>query len=274
MTASVLLLAAVTSVAGSGERPQRVLRFGGDPAPGLLVNHSQGARPFDPPDPSRPTVVFVHGFNPVPRAVHFTMAEGLADALKRRGGIALNILAWDWNAATYVGLDPTVNAENSVGHGRRLAAALRAHGLAPARIHLIGHSAGSIVAASAAQTLRAVTGQSVAQLTLLEPASFYHHVVFERLAAGSTASRVDHYWAPGPSGYSREVGHAGVCNYRVEIPTPVLALVHPLRSGHIHVVRWYLSTVEDRSRTVGYNASVFGGGGAPVERLAGKRRID
>ncbi len=257
MTASVLLLAAVTSVAGARDRPQRVLRFGGDPAPGLLVNHSSGARPFDPPDPGRPTVVFVHGFNPVPRAVHFTMAQGVAEAIRRRGGPPLNVLAWDWNAATFVGLDPRANAENTVGQGLRLAAALRAGGLAPERIHLIGHSSGAIVAASAAQSLRAGTGRPVAQLTLLEPASFYHSIVFERLAAGSSARKVDHYWAPGPSGFSREVGHPGVFNYRVEIPSPVLAAVHPMRSGHIHVVRWYLTTVEDRSCPVGYNASVF-----------------
>ncbi|MCA1693616.1 MAG: hypothetical protein LC749_02190, partial [Actinobacteria bacterium] len=104
-------------------------------------------------------------------------------------------------------------------------------------------------------------GRPVAQLTLLEPATFYHHVVFERLAAGTSAQRVDHYWAPGPSGYSREVGHAGVRNYRVDVPSPVLAAVHPLRSGHLHVVRWYLTTVADRSFPVGFNASVFGAAG-------------
>ncbi len=260
MTSSVLLLAAVTAVAGSGDRDHRVLRFGGDPSPGLLINYSLGARPFDPPDPTRATVVFIHGFNPLPKTVHFTMAEGLAEAIRRRGGPPINILAWNWNAATFVGLDPNVNAENTVGHGLRLASALRARGIAPARTHLIGHSSGAIVAASAAQSLRVTTGQPLAQLTLLEPASFYHHIVFERLAAGTTALRVEHYWAPGPSGYSREVGHPNIWNYRVEVPTPILATVHPLRSGHIHVVRWYLTTVDDRTSRVGYNVSALARG--------------
>ncbi len=254
MTSTVLLLAAITSVAGAGDRTS-VLEFGGDPAPGLLVNHSIGARPFDPPDPSRPTVVFIHGFNPAPGMVHFTMADRLAESIARRGGPALNVLAWDWNAATYLGLNPHVNAENTVGHGRRLAAALRSKGLAPGRLHLIGHSSGSIVAASAAQALRCWSGQPVAQLTLLEPAEFYHHIVFERLAAGSSAHRVEHYWAPGPSGFSREVTYSRIKNHRVEVPNPCLAAVHPLRSGHLHVFRWYLTTIEDRSATVGFNVT-------------------
>jgi pimeloyl-ACP methyl ester carboxylesterase len=255
MTAPLLLLVAAVSVAGPGGRPQ-ILRIGGDLAPGVLVNRSAGARPFDPPDPSRATVVFVHGFNPAPHAVHFTMAERLAEAVARRGGPPLNVLAWDWNGATYVGLDPRVNAENTIGQGQRLAAAVRVHGLAPGRVHLIGHSAGGIVAASAARVLLAEVGQPVAQLTLLEPAAFYHHVIFERLAAGSSARRVENYWAPGPSGYGREVGHAGVRNVRVDHPTPWLGTVHPLRSGHLHVVRWYLGTVEDRASPAGFNASV------------------
>jgi pimeloyl-ACP methyl ester carboxylesterase len=185
------------------------------------------------------------------------MAKRLAEAIARRGGPPMNVLAWDWNGSTYVGLNPNVNAEQTVGQGLRLAAELKGRGLAPERSHLIGHSSGAIVAAAAAQDLRVRSGRPVARLTLLEPAEFYHHVVFERLAAGSSAHRVEHYWAPGPSGYSREVGHAGVLNYRVEVPTPWLAAVHPLRSGHLHVFRWYLTTVEDRASPVGFNATTW-----------------
>jgi pimeloyl-ACP methyl ester carboxylesterase len=259
MTAYLLLVAAVTA-AGPGDRP-RILALGGDPAPGLLVNLTPGARPWDAPDLSRPTVVFVHGFNPAPRTVRFTMAERLAEGLARRGGPPLNVLAWSWNSATYVGLNPRLNAENNVAQGRRLAAELRARGLAPGWTHLIGHSAGGIVAASAAQALRAETGLPVAQITLLDPAAYYHHVIFERLAAPACARRVENYWAPGVSGYGRAVGYAGVRNVRVDAPAPWLGAVDPLRSAHLHVVRWYLETVEDRSSPVGYNASVFALGG-------------
>ncbi len=44
----------------------------------------------------------------------------------------------------------------------------------------------------------------MAQLTLLDPAVTYHGLIFDVLAAGSSASFVENYWAPGPSGYGRE----------------------------------------------------------------------
>jgi hypothetical protein len=90
---------------------------------------------------------------------------------------------------------------------------------------------------------------------------FYHRVVFERLAVGSCARRVENYWAPGASGYGCAVGYAGVVNVRVDCPSPLLGAVDPLRSAHLHVVRWYLDTVIDRSRPVGYNASASALGG-------------
>lgn len=253
MTALVLFLAAMTVIGGHGDGP--LLRFGGDASPGLLVNLSPGSRPFDPPDRSRPTVVFVHGFNPTPHTVHFTMAERLAEAVARRGS-ALNVLAWSWNGATYVNLNARVNAENNLSHGRMLAAALWRSGLPSSRTHVIGHSAGAIVAASAARTLAIDYGHPLAQLTLLDPAAYYHDVIFDRLAAGASAARVENYWAPAPSGYGRAVPHPGVRNVRVDGQTPWLGLVHPIRSAHLDVVRWYLATVEDRAAAIGFNASV------------------
>src|SRR4051794_16448206 len=150
-THAVVVVAAVAAVAGHGERRRPLVVGGGDPARGVLVNHTPGVPPFAPPDPSRPTIVFVHGFNPMPRTVHFAMAECLADALaKRPNAPAFNLLAWDWNAATFEGLSVRRNVDASVQQGHRLASALMAAGLPPSRIHLIGHSAGSLVATSAA----------------------------------------------------------------------------------------------------------------------------
>lgn len=254
MTASLLLLTSMITTAGLGDEPQ-LFRLKGHPAPGFLVNLSPGARPFDAPDRSRPTVVFIHGFNPTPGAVRFTMAERLAEAIARRGGPPRNVLAWDWNAATYVGLSVRTNHENNISQGRLLADAIRAHGLSPAHTHLIGQSSGSIVAASASRAL-AETGQPVAQLTLLDPAAFYHHVVFDRLGAGSAAGRVENYWAPGPGGFGREVNAAGVRNHRVDDAASHLGALYPPRSAHFNLVRWYLVTVEDRTARVGFNASV------------------
>jgi len=253
MTTFAAVLAAAALIAG-GPRQGLIVR-GGDPARGLLVNVTSGARPFDPPDPWRPTVVFVHGFNPAPGIVHFRMAERLGASIARRGGPPSNVLGWDWNAATFDSLRPDVNAENAVRQGHALAAALLASGVDPSRTHLIGHSAGGMVATSAAWVFAARHGRPPAQLTLLDPATFYHEVIFERLSAGALAPLVENYWSPGPSAYGNEVRLPGVRDVRVDGRAPFSGVVCPLRSDHISLVTWYLSTVEDPSRPMGYNTS-------------------
>jgi pimeloyl-ACP methyl ester carboxylesterase len=256
MMAAVALVATVATVASLGGR-EAIIEFGGDPARGVLVNLTPGARPDDPPDPSRPTVVFIHGFNPVPRLVHFTMAERLAEAVRARAGDGLNVLAWDWNAATFESAHPRVNRASTIHQGCLLAAALRGAGVSPGRTHLIGHSAGGIVAASAARALALGCGEGVAQLTFLDPASAYHDVIFRNLAAGSLARRVENYWVPGPSAYGREVRHANVQNTRVPVPSHLFGLLSPVHSGHLYVVRWYVRTVDNPAHPAGFNTSLL-----------------
>jgi len=254
MTAWILVLAA--AVVGSDERPP-FLAFGGDPARGVLVNLSHQARPDDLPVAGRPTVVFIHGFNPLPGALHFTMSEQVAGALVRRVGPGFNVFGWDWNAATFVSLDPRANGDSAVAQGRALAAALLRSGALPARTHLIGHSSGSIVAAAAARTLAFEYGRPLAHLTLLEPAAGYHPLVFERLAAGSSAQHVENYWSPGASGYGREVAAPGVVNIRVDGPRTYLGVVSLRRSGHMNIVRWYIATIDDPRYSAGFNRSLL-----------------
>jgi pimeloyl-ACP methyl ester carboxylesterase len=256
MTPGVVLIALAASVVGIDERAP-FIAFGGDGAQGVLVNLSVGARPCDPAVPGRPTVVFIHGFNPLPRAIHFTMSEQVGQALVRRVGTSFNILAWDWNAATFVSLSPRDNGASAVAQGRLLAAALWQSRLRPAQIQLIGHSSGSIVAASAARTFALEYGQTVAQLTMLEPAASYHPLVFERLAAGAFAHRVENYWSPDRGAYGSEVVDARVENIRVDRPRPPLARLAPLRSSHMYVVEWYISTISDPSYPVGFNRSLL-----------------
>lgn len=255
MTACVMLLV-MGGVVGGADRPP-FIQFGGDPARGVLVNLSAGARPCDPAVVGRPTVVFVHGFNPLPRAVHFTMAEQVAGALARRCGAAFNVFGWDWNAATCVSLDPRANANGAAAQGRALAAALCRAGASPERLHLIGHSSGCIVATATARTFALEYGRLVAQLTLLEPAEGYHAFVYERLAAGSSARRVENYWSPGPSGYGREVASPGVQNIRIDGPHPYLGMVSPRSSSHLYVVQWYLTTIHDPGIPSGFNRSLL-----------------
>jgi pimeloyl-ACP methyl ester carboxylesterase len=256
MGTCIVLFAAVAVASGCEDRPSLVA-IGGDRARGTLVNYTPGFGMFDPPDPDRPTVVFIHGINPVPRAVHFTMSERLAAALARRFGAAFNLLGWDWNAASFVSVRPWVNDENAVEQGHALAAALRGAGGAPSRTHLIGHSSGCIVAASAARDLAAGGGEPPAQLTLLEPATLYHALVFDHLAAGSSARKVENYWSPGPSGYGREAPFDGIWNVRVAGPMPHFGVICPLRSSHLFVVEWYLATVEDQTCPSGFNTSLL-----------------
>ena len=251
---AVLFTAAATISAGG--RDAALVRMGGDPARGLLVNHSKGARPFDAPDPARPTVVFVHGLNPLPRLVHFTMAERVADSLARRGDAPRNVLGWDWNAATVEGLHPGANSEAAVAQGRCLALSLRRAGLDPSKVHLIGHSSGAMVATSAARVAARDFGRPVAQLTLLDPATYYHAIIFERLEAGSLAPIVENYWSPGPSAYGREVALPGVRNYRVDGPASYAGVLCPLRSDHLFIVRWYLDAIGRPDRPSGFNRSI------------------
>ena len=252
---------AMLAIAGwggeSGGGSSAMLRFGGDPARGVLVNLSPGARPFDPPDPNRPTVVFVHGINPMPRVVHFEMARRLAEALAFRPGPCFSVFGWDWNAATVEGTRREVNDANAVAQGVVLAGALRASGVDPVRIHLIGHSSGAMVATSAARSLADAAGRPIAQLTLLEAASCHHDMLYQRLGAATAALRVENYWSPGVSGFGRETLIPGVQNIRVPGQTPVVGVVWPLRSNHISIVRWYVQTAADPTCPDGFNTSLL-----------------
>ena len=256
MTVHALFLVAAAAVAGAPDK-MKLVEFQGDPSPGLLINTTLGLRPFDPPDPARPTVVMIHGLNPTPWLVRIAEAQYLGAAVGRRGGAPINVMGWDWNADTYAYIRPKPNREHAVEHGRMLARAILAAGLPPEYVHLVGHSSGAIVAASAAQALRETTGRLVAQVTLLDPATPYHDLVFNRLAVGSSARVVQHFWAPGPSGFSEPVGLPGVTEIRVDAPGGWWGLVNLQQSSHLNLARWYIRTAADPAMPGGYNLSVF-----------------
>jgi pimeloyl-ACP methyl ester carboxylesterase len=254
---AVVFTAAATISWGGGAREAPLVLRGGSPARGVLVNVTPGLRPFDVPDPTLPTVVFIHGFNPAPHVVHFEMARRVAESLARRGGPRCNVLSWEWNAATFESLHPGVNSEAAVHQGHTLAHSLWRWGVDPARTHLIGHSAGGMVATSAAWMFARHYGRPAAQLTLLDPASYYHSIVFERHQAGTLCPVVENYWLPGPSAYGKESATPGVRNYRIVGPAPYFGVVWPLRSDHLYIVQWYLGTIEDPNCRCGFNQSVL-----------------
>jgi pimeloyl-ACP methyl ester carboxylesterase len=251
------LLGVILALSTAGAHPT-LIEGRGDPARGLLVNRTIGTRPFDPPDPTRPTVVFIHGINPLPGIVRFSMAERLSEAIARRHGAGrFNILDWDWNAATLVGLRHRENTEAAIEQGRRLAFALIGAGIDLGRVHLVGHSAGGLVAASAARTIASYRGIRVAQVTLLEAASCTHHAIFRELAAAGTADRVENFWTPGPSAFGQVARVPGVIDVRVDHATPYSGVVIPSRSGHVGIVRWYVASVEGPERGTGFNTSLL-----------------
>ncbi len=253
MPATALILVALIGSNPSETRPALIVR-GADPARGVLVNRTLGTRPFDPPDRSLATVVFIHGFNPAPRIVHFEMAIRFAEAMARRG-TPCNVLEWDWNAATCDSLIPRVNSDKSVQQGEQLAGRLARVGIDLARTHLIGHSAGGMVATSAASVCAARWGRPVAQLTLLDPATYYHSVIFQKLQAGSLAPLVENYWTASPSAFGNEVHLPGVRDCHVTGRSPYFGVVCPIRSDHVSIVIWYLSTIENSTIPGGFNTN-------------------
>jgi hypothetical protein len=254
---SCLLVAALALAVGANpyrHQPAFVLR-GPDTNAGVLVNLTAGAGPADPVDPSRPTVVIAVGVNPFPGHLHYAIAPSMAAAIGRRLGNSVNVLEWAWGADSVGSVIPRRNLARAEDHGRRLAGVLLEAGVPPERTHLIGQSSGSTLMASAAQAIVARTGRLVGQVTLIDPASFHHDVIFGQLCLTRSAARVENYWAPGPSGYGGNADFAGVWNYRVPGPGGLLGAPTISKSDHINTARFYLATIEDPAHPAGFNTS-------------------
>ena len=136
----------------------------------LRINRGE---PFEGFDPNRPTIVLAHGWQPFP-AVSYgdtpTLFNELSDGFRARLGASVNIVEFHWEAAyTPIFFIAGVTAEVT---GPRLAAEVAAV-LPPAYghpIHLIGHSHGTVVNATALDSLKA-TGIQVTQVTMLDAPS-------------------------------------------------------------------------------------------------------
>lgn len=235
---AVILLCAGPARAGGGPR---LAAFGPHNARGVLVNLTPGSYPGAPIDPARPTVVVVHGLNPLHPLMHFTIAERYAEAIGRHHGAGVNVLAWDWNAVTMPSPRLSTCSQHAVGQGTALAAALSRAGLVdPSRLHMIGQSTGCVVITSAARDLTARTGRLVGGLTFLDPAVAEHGLIFNELAASSHAARVEHYWAGGLSGFGRASNAPGVVEAPAAASGGLLGLARPLHWNHFNTVRWHV----------------------------------
>lgn len=247
----VLSLCALASGCGLNTA---VIQSGGNGRKGVLLNYSCGAHPCDPIDPSKPTIVITHGWNPLPKRIHTTFGCAGANALKCRCGDRYNLLSWDWNA---VKVSPFNDEPLRIGRcqGRMLAAALRCRGVQPCRTQIIAHSLGTVAASQAAACLSDLG--PIRQLTLLDPPEQFHDEIFCCLGATRHACVVENYWAPGISGYGAEANQRGVRNYKVKGTAPVRGIVDLSVSNHVHVMRWYYDTMRCDSIPCGFQNSCF-----------------
>jgi pimeloyl-ACP methyl ester carboxylesterase len=248
-----IFLAACLFATGCGLNTA-VLQKGGNGRMGVLLNYSCGASVCDPIDPSRPTIVITHGWNPLPNQIRTTFGPSAAEAIKCRCGDSYNLLSWDWNG---VRISPFNDEPLRVGkqQGRMMAAALRARGVDPSQTQIIGHSLGTLVATQTAVCLQDLG--PMAQLTLLDPPESYHEQIFYELAPTCHAQVVENYWSPGISGYGAHVPVAGVQNFIVRGTTPVIGIVDLSLSNHVYVMRWYYETIRCPGIPCGFQNSVL-----------------
>ena len=188
-------------------------------------------------DANRRSVVFVQGFKPFSKCVHFEL--GVAARQGSFGGSDVNVWEWDWNQATMASLRPAVNVVNAQGQGESLATALVAAGLTPSGTELVGHSLGCIVVAAAARHWSETTGERVAVVTLLEPLRGNHGTIFDDERVADYADRVENRWSPGLSGFGAPASRAGVSDIRTPGRTPVRGLVLPHRMNHVDALRQF-----------------------------------
>ena len=231
------------------------MQKGGNGRTGVLLNYSCGAHPCDPIDPSKPTIVLTHGWNPLPKQIHSSFGCSGAKALKCRCGDSYNLLSWDWNA---VRVSPFNEEPFRIGRcqGKMLACALRARGVNPRCTQIVGHSLGSLVATQAAVCLSDLG--PMAQLTLLDPPTSLHEELFCRLGAQRHACVVENYWAPGISGYGGVANFCGVCNYEIERGNaPVRGILDLSVSNHVNAMLWYYKTMCNPKQCCGFQNSVF-----------------
>ena len=237
------MLAAIAGLSCAAD--VRLTAIGPSPARGLLINRTVGARPFDPVDPARPAIVVVHGLNPFHPLIHFTMGTRYGEALGRKYGTTVQVLEWDWNAATTTNLlcGLSANERYCEGQGRMLAASLIVTRIDPSQLTIVGQSSGVVVSASAAHAIAHHYGRPIGRFTLLDPFHVQHELIFTRLAVSSSASIVDHYWVPGPSGFGKSANYPGITNTRLPSPRRYRGLIRPLHSDHMHAVRWHMGSM-------------------------------
>ena len=209
----------------------------------LRVNRGQ---PFEGIEAHKPTIVLTHGWQPFPELSYGdtpSLFDELAAGWRARLGDSVNIVEFQWEGA----YTPLVFAAGMMAEvaGPRLAEGVAAV-LPPAygqHIHLIGHSHGTVVNATALDSL-AASGIRVTQVTMLEaPSRFgieegdqaggYGANFFNRIYDRSTVLYVDNHFGTGVLAFGSPIPGAH------NLPYP--------DANHLNIARRYVDQIPSGS---------------------------
>lgn len=239
--ALAIVLGAVVVQSASAQRISEVLASRGKaPAGCRLTNMSIGAAADSPINPSLPTYVITHGYNPLPAMFRLTTPEAYATKLRCRYGDQVNVLAWHWDSAGQGSHEG--NNQNARQSGRCLATALSERGIVPERTTMIGHSMGAVVVSTTANCLFHQTGQCTEKIILIDAPKRRLPIILCELEITECATSVTNVWAGGLSGVGAPANHPLVTNVKAPDRRRRIGCFGPLcvaRNNHMDVVLWY-----------------------------------
>lgn len=216
-----------------------VAQRGTTPRGAALTNLSAHATPDAPIDPSLPTYVVTHGWNPLPNHVRLTTPEAYAHRIRARFRGRVNVLAFHWDSRGQGSYD--ANNVNAVRSGVLLGQMLLERGVDPGRTVMIGHSMGTVVIAAAANSLHLQTGRVTKRLVLIDGPKRRLQIAMRDLRASQCARAVVNVWAPGLTGLGGPLNGHNVTNIKAPDRTswqPGRSLP-PTPTNHLDVLLWF-----------------------------------
>jgi len=213
---------------------------GKTPAGFYLTNLSVGAAPGSPIDPSLPTCVITHGYNPLPGIVRLTTPDAYAMKIRQRFGNQVNVLAWHWDSRGQG--SPEANNQNALQSGQHLAIALLQQGIVPEQTMLIGHSMGAVVVSTTANRLLHQTARRTDRVILIDAPMRRLGLICNELGVAECATSVTNVWAGGLSGLGAPVGDPRITNIAApdrKRPVGCTGDLCPANNNHLDVVIWY-----------------------------------
>ena len=226
----------------------------GAPTEPVLLNLSADAQaPQDAFDPARPTVVIVHGLNPLPGLLRYVYMHHYAAAMTARLGAGVNIAVFQYDGQSMVSLDAPTNIANALALGQRLGDELTERGLTDGQsVQMIGYSLGAFVITTAARQMGGVGQITLLDTWLADVLLLVHE--HDLLAA---ADEVEYYWSDAFGGFGGPLTGDNVFSYRVnQRDFSVTVPVDVLPWAHFAILFWYEDTILDEQSAVGFARSL------------------